>query len=47
MIFATLASIGQQVPTSTTSIGKINFIVGKEGEVTIRRANNSNGCQPN
>jgi hypothetical protein len=41
MSLTALISIGQQAPTSTNSIGKINFILGKEGDVTIRHANNS------
>jgi hypothetical protein len=35
------AAIGLIFSTTTTSIGKINFLLGKPGEVTIRRANNN------
>lgn len=35
-ILATFGSIGSQSATSTTIIGRINFILGKEFEVTIR-----------
>ncbi len=38
IILATFGSIGSQSATSTTTIGKINFILGKEFEVTIRHA---------
>lgn len=38
IILTAFGSIGSQSATSTTTIGKINFILGKEFEVTIRHA---------
>jgi hypothetical protein len=41
IILAAFGSIGSQSSTSTTTIGKINFILGKEFEVTIRHASDA------
>lgn len=41
IILAAFGSIGSQSSTPTTTIGKINFILGKEFEVTIRHASNA------
>ncbi|MDZ7343770.1 MAG: FecR family protein [candidate division KSB1 bacterium] len=41
LLFAGFSSIGLRFPSPTSAIGKINFILGREGEVTIHRANDA------
>jgi hypothetical protein len=41
LIFAGFNSLGLRFFPSTTAIGKINFILGRESDVTIQRANDA------
>jgi len=38
---AAFSSIGFQTPPPSTTIGKMNFLLGREGEITIRRFNDT------